>query len=170
MLRVLLAQRQDLVLRRWIDAIASDGGSEDAAFLRGARDRFANPAGHTLVEALRALLACVVDEASAPLAEPVIDLVRLRAIQPRPPSRALAFFLHLKRAVREELGVALTDGGHADELHAIEARIDDLVLAAFDAFVASREKIYEVRANEVRRRVAKVLERAEGDQKVEPRP
>jgi hypothetical protein len=41
----------------------------------------------------------------------------------------------------------------------LEDRIDEMALLAFDVFMRCREQLYEVRANEARRRLS-ILERA----------
>ena len=47
-----------------------------------------------------------------------------------------------------------------DELTAFENRIDHLSLLAFDLYVGCREKIYEIKANEVKRKYFKLLDRS----------
>jgi hypothetical protein len=59
--------------------------------------------------------------------------------------------------VRDELG----PGVARDELDELTARIDGLLLVAFDQFVACRERIYELRAREARARVWSLLQQAE---------
>ncbi len=49
----------------------------------------------------------------------------------------------------------------AEELAALESRIDDMALLAFDLFMGCREKIYELRANEVRNRTVRLLKKAD---------
>jgi putative component of toxin-antitoxin plasmid stabilization module len=54
----------------------------------------------------------------------------------------------------------LRDTGLSRQLLEIEARIDRLGLAAFDQYMACREKIYELKANEARDRTFRAFERA----------
>ena len=46
------------------------------------------------------------------------------------------------------------------ETEKIYSALDDLILAAFDIFMRCREKIYEIRSNEIKRRSYKLWERA----------
>jgi len=46
------------------------------------------------------------------------------------------------------------------ELKEIELRIDSLALLAFDLFMACREKIYELKANEARNMTYRLLQKA----------
>ena len=89
--------------------------------------------------------------------EPALDaVVRIRAVQEIPPSRAMGFVFLLKRAVHAELG----ESDPAPPA-GFDSAVDDLGLAAFDLYMRCREQIYQLRAGELRRSTAKLLERAE---------
>ncbi len=62
----------------------------------------------------------------------------------------MSFILLLKNIVGELAPAA--------DLPAAEARIDQLILQAFDVYMRCRERIYEIQAGEARRRCS-VLER-----------
>jgi hypothetical protein len=57
-------------------------------------------------------------------------------------------------------GKNLQDADTTRQFLEIEARIDQMGLAAFDIYIACREKIYELKANETRNRTFKAFERA----------
>ena len=42
----------------------------------------------------------------------------------------------------------------------MESRIDDLALLAFDIYMKCREKLYDIRANEAKNQVSRLLQRA----------
>jgi hypothetical protein len=90
------------------------------------------------------------------LDEALDGIVRIRAVQDLAPSRALEFVFLLKHAVREVEG----DGSTA-MLAEVDAAVDRLALRAFDAYMRCRERVYALRADELRRRTAKLLERVE---------
>ncbi|MCP4667441.1 MAG: hypothetical protein GY849_13850, partial [Deltaproteobacteria bacterium] len=88
------------------------------------------------------------------------NIIRVRAVQDFRPSQAVAFVLQLKRLIREEVREKTSENGHARELEALENRIDETALQAFDIYSQCRQKIYEIRVHEVRNQVGGLLERA----------
>ena len=42
----------------------------------------------------------------------------------------------------------------------MESRIDDLALLAFDVYMNCREKLYEIKANEAKNQVSRLLKKA----------
>ena len=83
------------------------------------------------------------------------SIIRIRAVQDFKPSQAVAFVLQLKQIIKEELG-----NDHSDEMRILDNRIDEVTLLAFDIYSACRQKISEIRVNEVKSQVGKLLERA----------
>jgi hypothetical protein len=124
---------------------------QSAEFLAGERDPFRNPLGGTLRHALHTLLEEVLAGMSSRRVDDALDsIMQIRAVQGCAPSRALEFLFQLKEILRVDCPPA--------ELGLLHARIDELALKAFDLFMKYRERTYEARANEARRRVF-VLER-----------
>jgi hypothetical protein len=54
----------------------------------------------------------------------------------------------------------ITEEQIADEFLLFESRIDELVLIAFNLYTQCREKIYELKANEMKNRTFRAFERA----------
>ncbi len=156
----LLQQKKDAIVRRWVDeALASYSGDSAAAFKRQ-KDPFANPIGHGLRVATQAILEVLLDGSATeagPDVEKIGDCLReaikVRAVQQLSASEAVGFVFCLKDAVRAELGSAATDGSYLSELAEFDARVDRVALAAFDVFVECRERLSELRIDEVKRRV-----------------
>ena len=86
--------------------------------------------------------------------------MHIRAVQTLTPSQATVFIFALKKILREMFDKQLQDAGMVRQFLEIESRIDRLGLAAFDVYMACREKIYELKANETRNRTFKAFERA----------
>jgi hypothetical protein len=127
-------------------------------FLQREKDQFQNPVGHATTEALAGLLDGLLEGWPAERMDEILDgVVRIRAVQDLPPSRALEFVFLLKHAVRRE---ADQDASPA-ALVELDTAVDRLALRAYDAFMRCRERIYELRAGDMRRRTAKLLERVE---------
>ena len=154
-----LQEKKDAIVRRWFDeALASYSDDSAAAFTRQ-KDPFANPIGHGLRVATRAIFERLVagSEAegfdTAKIDEHLHEAIKVRAVQQFSASEAVGFVFSLKDAVREELGPAATDGRYLSELAEFDARVDRVALAAFDVFVECRERLSELRINEVKRTV-----------------
>ena len=74
-------------------------------------------------------------------------IVRMRAVQDFTAGQAVSFVFLLRDVVRTHLG----DGEEARRL--AERRIDELAVVAFDLFMACREKMYEIRAEALKRSI-----------------
>ena len=85
-------------------------------------------------------------------------ILRIRAVQDVAPSRALAFIFRLKNVLREELGSVAT--APSEEIDALESRLDAIALISFDLFMKCREKIYDLKANELRNMTFRLLQKA----------
>ena len=85
------------------------------------------------------------------------NIIRVRAIQDFSPSQAVGFIFGLKRIVREELESEIQEGASSKEWAEFESKIDGLALLCFDIYAACRQKIADIRVNEVRRRSSTLL-------------
>jgi len=88
------------------------------------------------------------------------DIIKIRAVQDFTPSQAVSFLLLLKQVIREEAGREIQAKNLLEELVAFEAQIDQLMLLSFDIFVKCREKIYELKTDDVRRMTFRLLKKA----------
>jgi len=155
----LLRQKRDTIVDQWFDSVARSYPADTSRYLKDQADQFQNPVGHTLRNRLPVLLAALLGDADeAGLAEAVEDIVRIRTVQSDVPSQAVSFVFLLKNVVRRELGNRLEDPTICDELREFESTVDGLALIVFDQLVVCKEKIYEIRAQEIRRRSAKLIE------------
>jgi hypothetical protein len=160
----LLNPKREMIYKQWSERFAASYPPDTARFLLNQADPFANPVGHTAAQALKGLLAWLLDAPAAPpeQAGALLDpLIRVRAVQTSlSPSQATGFIFALKEIVRQALGEAACIGPLRPEALHLEARIEALGLQAFDRFVACRETVYEIKANEVRRSVYRAFQRA----------
>jgi hypothetical protein len=135
----------------WLQRALRAYPSQSAEFLAAERDPFRNPAGSTIRRGLGILLDELLGGMDrGRLAEALDSIVQIRAVQGLEPSQALEFLFQLKEILR-----SLVDGPEREKL---ESRIDQLALMAFDLYLKYRERIYQAKANEARRRLF-VLER-----------
>ncbi len=159
-LRDRLREKGPAISKRWVgDTLDTYSKDASAAFKRQ-KDPFANPVGHALRVGLTAVVEALADGKEPHEVCPHLDeIIRMRAIQEFAPSEALAFVFLLKEATRAELGNAVAEPSLAAELAEFDRRIDRIGLLAFDGYVSNREKVYQLRVNEMKRSVSKVVER-----------
>ncbi|MEW5745510.1 MAG: RsbRD N-terminal domain-containing protein [Nitrospirota bacterium] len=156
-----LSERKESVVGTWFAAALETYPSETQTFLTTQKDQFHNPVGHTLREGLEAIFDELLGSADFDKIAPVLDsIIKIRALQEVPPSHAVAFVFDLKGVIRRELRPADRTPRTPEELEAFDTKIDDLALRAFDLYMKCRERLCEIRSNEVRNMTAKLVERA----------
>ena len=167
----LLSRNRERILREWTDSLFKTYSPEMARFMRKERDPFANPVG----AAVRAGLGPVFDgllagESPDELVKHLDKLIQIRCVQDYSPSQAVAFLLEIRRIVRNVGGEALAPGG-SGFLEAFDRRVERLVLRAFDTFVKYRDRTWEVRLREVKRRVSALARMSKlSEQDLDPGP
>ena len=160
MLEKLLRDRKDAVLERWLGLILASYPADTAAFLQREEDRFLNPVGHTISTEIENIFDELLEGASSDRLSTSLDnIIKIRAVQEFSPSQAVGFVFLLKRSVRDELEAGGREGCSDAELLELEHRIDGVALRAFDKYMERREKIHELRLNEVKARSERLLER-----------
>lgn len=157
-----LAAKKHAIIEAWLAQTLQTYPEHTSRFLLQEKDPFRNPVGHTLKEAFPALFDQLIGGMDATTITPLLDgIVRIRAVQDFTAGQAVAFLFLLKKVVREALQDEIQRRPDGDGLAAVEGRIDEMALLAFDLFMKCREKIYEIKANEAKRRIY-VLERMHG--------
>jgi hypothetical protein len=159
MFQEILQQKKPEILRRWIDLVLDTYPADTKKFLKSQKNRFSNPVGAAISEGLEGLLDRLLEGEGLEAASTFLDrIIRIRAVQDFSPSKAIAFVPQLKGIVRELTSSHRKRGEFSmEELFDFETRVDRLSLMAFDTFMACREKLYEIRANELRNRTARLL-------------
>ena len=156
--RFLLSEKSALVTK-WFEVVAGTYPPETARLLKKESNQFANPVGHTIFRGLSDLFERFLGGAPRDsLATSLDGIIRIRAIQDFTPSQAVVFVFLLKKVVADRL--ERVERFSAADLLAFYAKVDDLALLAFDIYMQCREKLYEVRVNEVKNRTYRLLQRA----------
>ena len=162
-LKRILLTKKTLVLNRWFDVILEAYPAETSKFIRTQSDRFANPVGHSIQKGLEGLFDTLLDEKrSGELANFLDDILRIRAVQEPVASRALSFIFDLKAVLRNSLEDELEndDGRLAHELSVLDRAVDEQALLGFDVYMKCREKVSELKSQEVRRNTYRLLQQA----------
>jgi hypothetical protein len=166
-----LALREEDIARQWLEKMGQSYPAQTAAFIAAQEDPFANPVGDRARRAARALARVLTTPRPLPaeeeeLAAALDDLMRVRAVQALTPEEAVGSFFALKAILRAS--AAAVGGGEeaAGELADLDARVDRIVLAAFGKYSRCRETLFALRAEEIRRRHARLsrfFREAEGE-------
>lgn len=160
MLKRTLSDKKSSILKRWFEHIIETYPPESRQFFKRTKDSMSNPVGTTVFEALGPLFDGILDGSDAAALAPHLDkILRIRAVQEFSASEAVEFVFALKRVVREELKDALKESPLNGELAEFDNNVDNAALAGFDVYMRCREKIYEIRATDIKNRTFAVLER-----------
>ena len=176
-------QSREAIAQEWLGRVLPGAGFGLAS--GGIEDPFRNPVGYTLRQAVGILLDELFSTMDRERVRAALDsIVQIRAVQDLTPGQALEFLFQLKPILRRRVGFSprgalapqaspvdqswesgaeaprgLKPTLHGDpELDLLLGRIDELALVAFDLYMKYRERTFEARAHEARRRVY-VLER-----------
>lgn len=154
-----LARNKNAIVKAWFDRIIASYPVDTAQFLAGQKDPFANPVGQTTLKNLDPLMDHILKATDPQSVRGLLDpIIRIRAIQDFTPAKAVGWIFDLKEIIREASGSL--DLRHLKELGRLERHIDQLGLLAFDIYMQCREKIYDLKANEMKARTYSAFARA----------
>ena len=149
----LLAANIDAVRQHWLKSIIDTYPPDSREFFASKKDRFQNPVGDALSQLVdSSLQALLKNESEQDFSEILTEFVKMRAVQEFSPSAAVGFILFLKDSVREILSNDLKSNNLTRELAEFGKRVDNILLTAFDIYTKAKEKMYEIRLDEMRRR------------------
>ena len=147
-IETLLVPKKKVIIQKWIDQVLDSYGAPD--FFKKQKDRFANPIGITVSDSLHNLYIILVEERELTEAsKPLEDIIKIRAVQDFAPSKAVSFAYLLKNIVREELSKEKNREEVLGILSVLNPRIDKIALMAFDLYMDCRERLHQIRVNEV---------------------
>ena len=160
-LNSILTRQKSAIIKKWFTLVIETYPSDTGKFLKTQKDPFANPVGRSISQGLEGVFDELLGDMDYKTIATFLDpIIRIRAVQSFSPARAIGFIFFLKKAIRENLHNQMTQEQIADELPVFETKIDQLSLIAFNLYMQCREKIYELKANEMRNSTFKAFERA----------
>ena len=150
-LEQLLSLKRDAILRRWSDLIASSHATGAAPPVRGT-DQFTNPEAYIIARETEALYRELLQDRmdSDNVCASLDNILKIKAVQDLTPSQAVAFVFLLKEAITEELKSEIEKRQLLGQWLEFELRIDKLASLAFDIYMQCREKICQLRVNEIK--------------------
>jgi hypothetical protein len=147
------------ILDKWFNLILDTYPGESNRFFSDKNAEFTNPVGHTIARDTARVFDMLVESSEASeISEAMEEIIKIRAVQEFSPSQAIGFVFLLKQAVRSELGGS-EDLSILRGLAEFEDRIDFCAMIAFDLYMKKREKLYEIKANEIRNRNGRIVDR-----------
>lgn len=151
-IRSLLGEKKPAILKQWFDSIIATYPSDTANFFKGQKNTYAGSiVGQTIYEGIEGIFDDLVSETPTDKLNSCLDnIVRVRAIQEFEPSAAINFIFLLKQIIRSELINDIREGGFFEELMEIESRLDGYANISFDIYMKCREKLYDLKATEMR--------------------
>lgn len=156
-----LSQKKEVILKKWFDQVIQTYPEDTSKFFGQKKDPFSNPVGRAIFKGLESILGELFGAMDSEALKSFLDpIVRMRAVQGFSPSAAVSFVFGLKSIIRRELSKETPAGEVLDLLLEVDSRIDALSLLAFDIHVGCREKIFELKTNEMKRTTFRALERA----------
>lgn len=140
---------KDKIVKRWVDYTLSTYKS--STFFTKEKDKFANPVGGNVREALDKLFTLVsYGKDPKEFVPPLETLMSIRSVQEFTPSQAVAPLNAVKHITREVFGADKERAHLVAELYDFDFAVDLAVFAAFDIYMQYRERIYQIRINEIK--------------------
>ncbi|MCP3926050.1 MAG: hypothetical protein GY714_26095 [Desulfobacterales bacterium] len=157
----LIEEKRSKIVKEWFKLTIKTYPKEKSDFFKKKKDSMANPVGNTLSKSLEDILKGLTDDVENNEMAKILDpSVRLRAVQEFAPSSAVSYIFFLKNVIRDILKKDLTKEIEK-ELLIFESKIDRVSLIAFDIYMGCREQIFTYKANHVKERTLKLLEKAD---------
>jgi len=131
----MISEKRESILALWQAAVRANGPLSHGL-----------PLDTALKEQATSLLEWLISGESPVKARPFLkEICELKAVSGLNPSEALGFIPELKGIIR------LVLDEHTDNLSEVDRRIDQLLLLAFDEYSDCRERIMEIKVDEIRR-------------------
>ncbi len=152
-LREILEQKKGPIVEKWRKHIHKSYPPETAQFLQREKNKFSNPIGSSIEESIWPLYDQLIGEADPATTKKLLDnLVRVRAVQDFTPASAVQIIFALKKIIRKEVFGIVQKKGLVNEYLEFESEIDRFGLLAFDVFMECRERVWEIKRNDLLKR------------------
>lgn len=140
---------REKIVNKWVEYTLSTYAS--SGFFIKERDTFANPVGGNIRQALGELFPLLSKGAdSKEFTQPLEQIMSIRSVQEFTPSQAVSPLNAVKHITREIFAADKERKHLVAELYDFEFAVDLAMLAAFDIYMHYRERLYQVRINEIK--------------------
>lgn len=151
-------EKRNKIFEQWYEDIVRTYPRDSNILLNDTTKQFTNPLAYNLHLESKAIFDAIFEDKYLELIDkPLINILKIRAVQDFSSAEAVGFIIDLKKAFRNVLNSSGTS--YINFLQIIDDRVDKIMLKAFDIFMQVRERIYEIKANEVKNRTFRMIER-----------
>jgi len=152
-IRAFIRDHRETVLFQWKKESMEMFPEQSRNVMQVKTDPFSNPIPHALGKGIEMLVGDLCEDEENNLEKGLANLGRLLGVQDMPPSQSLSFFFKLrplvyKLASRKRSKSIFPD----DELHELQLWVEQKMLRLFDQFMIHREKIYQMKGDEIKQR------------------
>ena len=159
MLYELLLKYKSSIVSKWIELILDSYSIESSKFFNIEKNQFSNPVGNIISANAENIFDEIVSNKDyQKISLFLTDIIKIRAIQDFAPSEAVGFIFYLKKIIREELNNEIDQEKILDEFMELETEIDKIALTAFDLYMDSREKVFQIRIKEAKYKIQKAMD------------
>jgi len=164
MLYELLIKYKSSIVSKWIKLIIDSYSIESSKFFNMEKNQFSNPVGSTISTNVEKIFNEIVGDKDFEKTTLLLtDIIKMRAIQDFSPSEAVGFIFLLKKVIREELNEEINQEKILGEFAELEFEIDRVALIAFDLYMESREKVFQIRMKETKYKLRKAMDPVNDD-------
>ncbi len=154
MVKELLSDKKQAIVGNWIQSIFDTYPAETSDFLRLQKNQFSNPVGHIIAEAAEKIFDAVISGNQVLEIKILLnDIIKVRAVQDFLPSKAAGFIFSLKDIIKNEVQDSIKDKKSFNEFCDLLACVDRVALTAFDLYSEAREKVYQLRMNDLKNKI-----------------
>jgi hypothetical protein len=158
MLYELLVKNKSSIVSKWIKLIIDSYSIESSKFFNMEKNRFSNPVGNIISTNATSIFNEIIGSRDfEKISLLLTDIIKIRAIQDFSPSEAVGIVFLLKKIIREELNKEINQEKILDEIIELEFVIDKTALIAFDLYMESREKVFQIRLNDAKYKLQKAV-------------
>ncbi len=144
-----LKKKEKKILDVWVERTLDSYTSSD--FFKQAKNQFANPVGVNVKVGLTKIFELIMTEAEPQeFAEPLDQVIRIRAVQEFTPAQAVAPILELKWVVKQIFSGDDKGRTLLPELVPFDRDVDRIALMAFDMYMNCRDRLYQARIRELK--------------------
>jgi len=160
MLKESLKNKRSLIVKEWIQSIIETYPVVTSKFLGRQKNRFANPVGFTIAQCVEKLFDQIIDDKNIEeIKTTLLDLIKIRAVQNFTPAEAVGFVFSLKLILRSMFEKEISNKNSFKELLNIESKIDCAAIGAFDLYMEAKEKIFQIKVNEIKSKSLKAIDK-----------
>ncbi|MDU9050072.1 MAG: RsbRD N-terminal domain-containing protein [Candidatus Electrothrix sp. Rat3] len=144
-----LQKKEKKILDIWVERTLDSYTSSD--FFKQAKDQFANPVGANIRAGLTKIFQLILAEAEhQDFAEPLDQVIRIRAVQEFTPAQAIAPILELKWVIRQVFSTDEKGRALLAELAPFDRDVDRITLMSFDMYMNCRDRLHQARIRELK--------------------